>query len=1028
MVRKKNISKVAGLLLLFMMSSIMLSVGAPMAVKAETKMGLTVHYQRQDMEGWNIWLWEEGKDGAQYDFDGEDEFGAVAKITLDTDSSKLGFILRKGDFQEKDGEGDRFISVKEGATEVWLKEGDPKVYKENPTLAQASSSPAGGDIRLKVHYRRFDESYEGWNLWLWPDGKDGEAFDFIEKDDFGAVLETILTAGDSEKFGFIIRKGEWEAKDVDEDRFVALDDAVNGVLEIYLLEKDGTIYFDQDEVDLSPKILKAELTGINKLNLGLSVPKALVHDQNEGVKVMSGDGELVNISTIYFMEGGRPESSSQLEVLFEDPLDFGKDYTVLVEGYGEKAIALSGVFGTKAFENQYHYEGELGALYEKDQTTFRVWSPMATTIMLNLFESGDGGEATTEIPMARKDKGIWEAVVTGDQNKMYYTYAVDNKGETKEAVDPYARAVGVNGMRAMVVDLSMTNPEGWEQDKKPELKSRNKAVIYELHVRDLSISEDSGITNKGKFLGLTEEGTKGPGGVSTGLDHIKEMGITHLHLLPSFDFRSIDETKLEENNYNWGYDPQHFNVPEGSYSTDPYHGEVRIKEYKEMVQTLHENDIRVIMDVVYNHTGASSDSDFSKIVPGYYYRFNEDGTFSNGSGTGNETASERSMMRRFMVDSVVYWAKEYGIDGFRFDLMGLHDIETMKEIRTALDEIDPTILIYGEGWTGGDSPLPDKEKALKKNIWRIDGVAAFSDDVRDALKGHVFTDEDQGFVSGAEGLVESMKFGIVASLDHPGVNYEEVKYSSSPWAKSPNQTISYVEAHDNLTLWDKLLISNPEASEEERMKMHKLANATILTSQGIPFLHAGSEFYRTKDGDHNSYKSPDSVNELDWSRKEAYRENVDYFKGLITLRKEHPAFRMETAEDVKNHLEFLDLEGNQVLGYTLNGGAVNDSWQNITVLLNGDNNKVMVNLEEGNYQVVVNGEKSGVTSLSTVDGKSVEVQAKTLMVLVKGESLKDSHGNLPGAPESYLLFYVVMAIGTGLLGYGFYLRKKNKTS
>ncbi|NLB20965.1 MAG: hypothetical protein GX829_09155 [Clostridium sp.] len=301
-----------------------------------------------------------------------------------------------------------------------------------------------------------------------------------------------------------------------------------------------------------------------------------------------------------------------------------------------------------------------------------------------------------------------------------------------------------------------------------------KRLFMSFIGRDLSIGEDSGITNKGKFLGLTEEGTKGPGGVSTGLDHIKEMGITHLHLLPSFDFRSIDETTLDENNFNWGYDPQHFNVPEGSYATDPYNGEVRITEFKEMVKALHENDIRVVMDVVYNHTGASSDSDFSKIVPGYYYRFNEDGTFSNGSGTGNETASERSMMRKYMVDSVVYWAKEYGIDGFRFDLMGLHDIDTMNEIRAALTEVDPSILIYGEGWTGGDSPLPDKEKARKKNMRRMGGIAAFSDDIRDALKGHVFTDEDPGFVSGAENLQESMKFGIVASLDHPGVNYEEV--------------------------------------------------------------------------------------------------------------------------------------------------------------------------------------------------------------------------------------------------------------
>ena len=841
-------------------------------------------------------------------------------------------------------------------------------------------------------------------------------------DDFGAVLETPLSAGDASKYGFIVRKGEWEAKDVDEDRFISLDDAKDGLLEIYLVEKDSTIYTSLDEVDLSPKILKAELTQVNKIKMELSVPKTLTHDQKEGIVITSDDGEEVNISTIYFMEGGRPEKSSQFEILLEAPLDLGKDYMVSVEGYGEKAISLTGVFGTQAFENEYHYEGELGALYEKEQTTFKLWSPVATNVTLRLFTKGNEGELISEVPMTYKEKGVWETVVDGDQNGIYYTYSVENKGETKEAVDPYARAVGVNGLRAMVVDLEKTNPEGFDSEEKPEVISTNEAIIYELHVRDVSISEDSGITNKGKFLGLTEEGTNGPGGVSTGLDHLKELGITHLHLLPSFDFRSIDETTLDENIYNWGYDPQHFNVPEGSYSTDPYNGEVRIKEFKEMVKVLHENDIRVVMDVVYNHTGASSDSDFSKIVPGYYYRFNEDGSFSNGSGTGNETTSERSMMRKYMVDSVVYWAKEYGIDGFRFDLMGLHDIETMNEIRAALTEVDPSILIYGEGWTGGDSPLPDKEKALKKNMRRLEGIAAFSDDIRDALKGHVFTDEDPGFVSGAKDLKESMKFGIVASLDHPDVNYEEVKYSTSPWAKAPNQAITYVEAHDNLTLWDKLLISNPEASEEERMKMHRMANAAVLTSQGIPFIHAGSEFFRTKDGDHNSYKSPDSVNKLDWSRKESYMDNVEYFKGLISMRKEHQAFRMETAEEIKNNIRFMDLDDEHLLGYTIDGSAVGDSWEKIIVLLNGGDDASTFNVDASKYQIMVNGESAGLNPQDSFEGETIEVPGKTLMVLVSGEG--DVTGDISSS-DNYILFIIVMVIGAGLLGYGFSLRKKN---
>jgi pullulanase len=373
-------------------------------------------------------------------------------------------------------------------------------------------------------------------------------------------------------------------------------------------------------------------------------------------------------------------------------------------------------FSTKAFEEAFTYEGELGAIYTKEKTTFKLWAPSATNVSLNLYAAGSGGSPTKNVPMVKSDQGVWVVEQSGDLHGVYFTYLVDVLGSVNEAVDPYARAVGVNGLRGMVVDLDQTDPQGWENDKRPEFKALTDAIIYELHIRDISVHPESGIENKGKFLGLTEKGTTGPEGVKTGLDHLIELGITHLHLLPAFDFRSIDETTLQNNSFNWGYDPQHFNVPEGSYSTDPTQGEVRINEFKQMVMALHSAGIRVVMDVVYNHTGASADSDFSKIVPNYYYRFNDAGGFSNGSGTGNETASERSMVRKHFVDSVVYWATEYNIDGFRFDLMALHDIETMNAIRAALDKVDPSILIYGEGWTGGESPLPDDQKGLEEGM------------------------------------------------------------------------------------------------------------------------------------------------------------------------------------------------------------------------------------------------------------------------------------------------------------------------
>lgn len=1021
--KNKMLRRTSMLLLMLLLLSPILSLGDVMDTRADNEVKLTVHYQRknQDYEGWNLWLWAQGGQGEQLDFTGEDDFGKILEVTKSSDSGSFGFIVRKENWEEKDVDKDRFMEVSGNEAEIWLVEGDETIYTEEP-VKEIETPALPGELTLKVHYRRFDENYEGWNLWIWPKGGEGAAYEFTSTDEYGAVAEIPVVSGDAEELGIIIRKGEWEAKDVDMDRFIPLSKAKEGVLNLYLLEKDATLYYALEEVDLSPKILKSEPTTVNKIKVNLSVPMTLLHDREEGLKIVSGEEEL-EIEAIYFSEGGRPETSSSFEILLKEPLELGKSYQVVKEGYGEKEILMSGVFSTSAFEKAYHYDGELGALHEKEQTIFRLWAPTASNVTLNLFQKGDTVEAFDQVTMEKKEQGVYETVVSGDLDGIYYTYSVENLGLTQEAVDPYARAVGVNGQRAMVIDLARTNPEGFQETEKPEYKEYTDAVIYELHVRDLSISEDSGIEHKGKFLGLTENGTKGPGGVSTGLDHLVELGITHLHLLPSFDFRSIDETKLAENNFNWGYDPQHFNVPEGSYSTNPYEGEVRIREFKEMVAALHEKDIRVVMDVVYNHTGASGDSDFSKIVPGYYYRMNEDGSFSNGSGTGNETASERSMMRKYIVDSVVYWATEYKVDGFRFDLMALHDIETMKAVREALNEVDPTILIYGEGWTGGDSPLPDKEKALKRNTWRMEGIAAFSDDIRDGIKGHVFTDEDRGFVNGGEALEESIKFGVVASIDHPGVDYQNVKYSKGFWAKEPSQTITYVEAHDNLTLWDKLAISNPDESEEERQKMHRMANAMVMTSQGIPFLHAGSEFLRTKDGNHNSYNAPDEINRFVWARKAEYQENVEYMKGLIAFRKEHPAFRMAEAEMVRANLSFLEMPDRNMVGYKIEGEAVGDSFSEILVLMNANAEVRNYALPEGTYEVYVDGENAGTEVLRT-EKEEVEVPGRTLLVLSKsaGNSNPVPEGDESGNP---MYLWAALFLGAGLIAVMLLERKKN---
>ena len=667
------------------------------------------------------------------------------------------------------------------------------------------------------------------------------------------------------------------------------------------------------------------------------------------------------------------------------------------------------VYDSEEFANAYTYNGELGAVYSKIGTTFTLWAPTASDVKVALYGT-DGkniGEAEKVLPMTKGENGSWSLNLAGDQKGQFYNYLVTIDGTTNEVVDPYAKAVGVNGNQGMVVDLASTNPEGWNEDTKPVLEDPTDAIIYEMHIRDFSISDNSGISleYKGKYNGVWQEGTTIPGtDVKTGVDHLKELGVNVVHILPTFDHQSIDETKLDVPQFNWGYDPKNYNVPEGSYSSDPYTGTIRIEEFKKMVQELHKAGIRVVMDVVYNHTGATLDSNLNLAVPNYYYRQSANGTFSNGSGCGNETASERSMVRKFMVDSVTYWAKEYHIDGFRFDLMGLHDIDTMKEIRTELNKIDDSILMYGEGWTGGDSPLASDKAATKVNTPKYGElqIAAFSDDMRDGIKGHVFTATAPAFVNGGQGFEETIKFGIVASTANDQIDSSKVANQTKAWANEPYQTINYASAHDNFTLWDKLQTTNPEASRDELVQMNKMSAAIIYTSQGIPFMQAGEEMARTKvneDGtfNENSYNAPDSVNQIDWERKVEYSDLYDYYKGLISMRKAHKAFRMNSTEEIQNSIKFLDTDLDlpaNVVAYNLNGETVNDVWKNIMVLFNANDTDVEIPLYNGDldWEIVVNGENAGVKSLGSIKGSegSVVVPAHSSYVLVDKESYEAS--------------------------------------
>jgi pullulanase len=615
---------------------------------------------------------------------------------------------------------------------------------------------------------------------------------------------------------------------------------------------------------------------------------------------------------------------------------------------------LTGRSQTTNYNGYPVYNGkDLGLTYNQSGSTFRIWSPPADNAQLMLFKEGVGGEPLQIVQMNKSESGTWTAALPGDQIGKFYAFRVHINNEWLNAVpDPYAKAVGVNGKRAMIVDLKKTNPRGWENDKSPLLKNPTDAVVYELHVRDASIAANSGIKNKGKFSGLGEKGTMNSAGLSTGLDHLKELGVTHIHLLPSYDFYSVDESRPDKRQYNWGYDPLNYNTPEGSYASNPYDGNVRISEFKQLIKTFHENGLGVIMDVVYNHTMLTENSYFNQLVPGYYYRQTLDGKFSNATACGNETASERAMMRKFMVESLSYWVKEYHIDGFRIDLMGVHDIVTMNLISKELHKIKPGILIYGEGWTAGSSPLPDSMRAVKANAAKLDRIAVFSDDIRDGIKGSVFRNEDRGFASGKPGMEESIKFGIVASCRHPQVDYSKVNYSKAPYAAGPYNTVTYAECHDNHVLWDKLAIST-NASEEERRHMHKLALSIVLTSQGISFLHAGTEFLRSKKGNENSFEAGDSINAIDWDLKTKNKDVFEYVQALIKMRRKHPAFRMTSQKQIASNIVFENTVYPGVVAYTMNGTAIGDAWKKIYVVFNGTAEAYKKLLPRGVWQTFV---------------------------------------------------------------------------
>ena len=618
------------------------------------------------------------------------------------------------------------------------------------------------------------------------------------------------------------------------------------------------------------------------------------------------------------------------------------------------------------FDNYFSYDGELGALYEKEGTLLRVWTPTAKSVEVWIYADDSFKGPSTKIEMVQKPKGIFEAYLPGDQHGTIYVYKIlflNNRESI--SVDPYARAATVNGMKSVIADLNRTNPDGWGE-RLPAFGLPEEAIIYELHIRDFSISETSGIVNKGKFLGLTEKNTQNASGRKTGLDYLIDLGITHIQILPMFDYATVDEANLTEPQYNWGYDPLNYNVPEGSYSTDPFDPFNRIFELKQMIRTLHDNGLRVIMDVVYNHVYDPKDQALERTVPGYFYRYNADGSLANGTGVGNDTASERHMMRKYIIDSVKYWAKEYHLDGFRFDLMGIHDSVTMNAIREALDKIDPSIIIIGEGWEMS-TPLPEDLKASQRNAQAMPRIAHFNDSIRVALKGSDFGDEkDRGFISGKNYLEDLLLRNIKGAMH----------LSSHSSYVDPEQVIQYVEAHDNLTLYDKLLRSNPDDSEEVRIKRHTLATSIVLLSQGVPFIHGGQEFLRTKAGVANSYQSPDEINQFEWERVTTFQESVAYVKGLIALRKSEYLFRLHTIEEIEAHFTILS-ENFNIVAFSLT-----NSEKKYIVIFNGNRSDTIFRIQKGKYAILVEDNQVFLESMpEAVLMEKILVKAHTTSVL-----------------------------------------------
>lgn len=859
----------------------------------------------------------------------------------------------------------------------------------------AVKATADDGISVVFHFTNSTNTYDDYRMWIWTIG---DGFEARMENNGTEATYTLNESSSTLKVGYIVKLGEgWEGKDYDGDRFIDLSQIISGTVDVYLTSGVADVSIDDSKATKGMKVVSASTEDLQVVTVQTS--QAVDGDLMNffGVKDTKTD-EYVQVSSVV------AGADNVYTIELASKLDAMGSYD-LVYGFANVSTFMIGMpdfYSSEEFESQYTYTGDdLGATWTKDSTTFRVWAPLATAVKVNLYSTGevqtdefrnpqkyDVGDKIESVDMTKDVNGTWVATVNKDLNGVYYTYAATVDGKEVETIDPYARTAGTNGFKGMVIDLDSTDPEGWANDKNPcTTVNYEDDVIYELHIRDFSYDAGSGMVNKGKYLAFTETGTKNSFGQSTGVDYLKDLGVTHVHLLPTYDYSSVDEANLDKDQFNWGYDPQNYNLPEGSYSTDPSKGEVRVKEFKQMVQSLHNQGISVVMDVVYGHVSSANSFSVNVLTPSYYSRTN-----SNGSGCGNDTATERAMNRKFIVESMVYWAKEYHVDGFRIDQVGLFDTDTVNELTEALHAVDPTILLYGEGWSMSTNPSKKVKLATQSNADLTPGFGYFNDTIRDAVKGGVF-DNLPGFVT--------------RNFDKLGVLLDSLN-GGAVWAVTPDQVINYNSCHDNYTLFDRITISNGDDTFEERVRENNMAAAILYTSQGVPFMQAGEEILRSKplaqpdkNGiafEGNSYASSSAMNAIKWDtlNDPAYAQVYEYYKGLIEFRKNHAGLRMTSYDDILDHFTYLKKgkdDDDCLVAYQIDGDANGEVSDGIIVILNASKNTKDLELPEGTWQICVNGEKAGTDVLGTATGK-ISIEPITAMVLVKGATkMGDSNGN-----------------------------------